>query len=521
MDNITVRTDRIVDNIVNFWNHLHFHPTDAVEDAWGKEILDRIAKDCAADYIRLYTMFEDLVVQQKDGTIIFCWEELDRRLDYMTQRNFRLLLCFNFMPPCLAQDSDSVSWLRSKNKRFCSSSPRDYRQWGKLCEALTSHVLERYGKNVVRSWRFQCWNEPDQIYWLGGKFFTENTSNIDQKRAEEYCRLFDYFENGVHRVDDQIPVGGPSVAVSDNFFKTFLKHCTSGVNHVSKRNGTRLDFVSVHAYSEYPYSGQINHDMVSPDNIVRRLNVLHKTMDECGCSAIPMIMDEWGGATKGFCGLEEDPIMLFRETEYFSAFYACLIDLLSKAKHLKLQQMMLCLSGQDYLTSEFDGRRTLFTLNGYPKAIYNGFLLAAKLGEKRLAFNIPPNCRGGIIPTRTADGKIVIMLYHFTADLNAVPSDWHFRLCCQGLRGKYRLRTYLIDRTHSNSYSTWAMLRCPEHPTIRERGMIHQAGKVLPLFGEELIDTNNEWSQEMILGHNSICLFELFPQSEHVECKEI
>ena len=112
-------------------------------------------------------------------------------------------------------------------------------------------------------------------------------------------------------------------------------------------------------------------------------------------------------------------------------------------------------------------------------------------------------------------------IYHFTADLNAVPSDWHFRLCCQGLRGKYRLRTYLIDRTHSNSYSTWAMLRCPEHPTIRERGMIHQAGKVLPLFGEELIDTNNEWSQEMILGHNSICLFELFPQSEHVECKEI
>lgn len=25
-----------------FWNHALFHPTDAIEDPWGKRILDRI-----------------------------------------------------------------------------------------------------------------------------------------------------------------------------------------------------------------------------------------------------------------------------------------------------------------------------------------------------------------------------------------------------------------------------------------------------------------------------------------------
>ena len=29
----------------NFWNNVHFHPTDAVEDLWGQEILNRWAAD--------------------------------------------------------------------------------------------------------------------------------------------------------------------------------------------------------------------------------------------------------------------------------------------------------------------------------------------------------------------------------------------------------------------------------------------------------------------------------------------
>ena len=28
----------------NFWNNALFHPTDAVEDPWGKRILDKIAE---------------------------------------------------------------------------------------------------------------------------------------------------------------------------------------------------------------------------------------------------------------------------------------------------------------------------------------------------------------------------------------------------------------------------------------------------------------------------------------------
>ena len=32
----------------NFWNAIHFHPTDAIEDAWGQRILNRVAEDKVA-----------------------------------------------------------------------------------------------------------------------------------------------------------------------------------------------------------------------------------------------------------------------------------------------------------------------------------------------------------------------------------------------------------------------------------------------------------------------------------------
>ena len=53
-----------------FWNHALFHPTDAVEDPWGKRILDRMSDDGAIKTIRIYTMFEDIVYLDENDQII-------------------------------------------------------------------------------------------------------------------------------------------------------------------------------------------------------------------------------------------------------------------------------------------------------------------------------------------------------------------------------------------------------------------------------------------------------------------
>ena len=39
----TVQLDGKGEQIHNFWNNIHFHPTDAIEDDWGRLILDQVS----------------------------------------------------------------------------------------------------------------------------------------------------------------------------------------------------------------------------------------------------------------------------------------------------------------------------------------------------------------------------------------------------------------------------------------------------------------------------------------------
>ena len=42
-------SEKVLKKQPNFWNHCLFHPTDAVEDPWGRKILDRLAEDRSID----------------------------------------------------------------------------------------------------------------------------------------------------------------------------------------------------------------------------------------------------------------------------------------------------------------------------------------------------------------------------------------------------------------------------------------------------------------------------------------
>ena len=80
-----MHTIRIHDTVVkkqeNFWNNIHFHPTDAIEDEWGQKILNEVAKDKVADTVRMYAMLEDIVEMDENVTIHYDFTENDVRMD--------------------------------------------------------------------------------------------------------------------------------------------------------------------------------------------------------------------------------------------------------------------------------------------------------------------------------------------------------------------------------------------------------------------------------------------------------
>ena len=72
-------TDKIIKKQQNFWNHALFHPTDAIEDAWGKRLLDRFAADCAVRTVRIYAMLEDIVYLDENGKLQYDFRVSDLR----------------------------------------------------------------------------------------------------------------------------------------------------------------------------------------------------------------------------------------------------------------------------------------------------------------------------------------------------------------------------------------------------------------------------------------------------------
>ena len=88
----------------NFWNNCLFHPTDAVEDDWGRRILDQMAEDKAIQTVRIYTMFEDIVSLDENGNLRYDFTENDVRLDYLLEKGYDLLLAYGAMPDCIARD---------------------------------------------------------------------------------------------------------------------------------------------------------------------------------------------------------------------------------------------------------------------------------------------------------------------------------------------------------------------------------------------------------------------------------
>lgn len=245
---------------------------------------------------------------------------------------------------------------------------------------------------------------------------------------------------------------------------------------------------------------------------MRRLRTLRGILNENGLAETPMILDEWGISGGGFLGIDREPRHIFRENEYYSAFYVRLIDRIIHAPELKLEKMMICLSGQDHVKKDFDGYRTFFTAGGYKKPVYNGYALAARLGS-RLLYSEPEDSAASavVIPTAGEDGSVRVLCANFEDDYYRTIDNLPVVLRLEGMSGSYRLRHWRIDRTCSNSYSKWAALGCPQQPSMLERDMIRSAGELSQYLPERTVSADGVFELELVLTQNAVSLLEFIP----------
>ncbi len=439
----------------NFWNHAHFHPTDAIEDAWGKKLLDKYSSDKACKMIRFYTMFEDIVYLGDDGELLYDFRINDLRIDYLVEKGFDILLTFCYIPDAIASYPMSRylenGKIRYKNKAINLSTPTSYEKWEEICREYTKHVTERYGEETVSKWFFQCYNEPDcPSFFLGedynfdiceyADFFDGFSKEREKERGNIYSKLYEGFQRGIKSVCKNYQVGGCALAGHLPFFEQWLDFV--------KENKLPLDFISIHTYGTGPKplnEGRSNLDVMSTINVY---DSRFKIIKEKGLENIPLIVDEWGAATEGVSSIEKCPKLIFRENEIYSSYFVKLIF-----EHIrrgnKLRRLLICLSGQDRQKFDFSGNRTFLTKNFINKPIYNAYILSGRLGENLLSFE-SDNENLAMIPTKLDNGDYSILFtyakQHFEEDLEDKVEGFNFD---ENIAGK-RVTVWAIDRENTN-----------------------------------------------------------------------
>jgi xylan 1,4-beta-xylosidase len=224
-------------------------------------------------YIRFHAIFHDVLgtVRIEDGKTVYNWSKIDQLYDDLLARRVRPFVELGFTPKALATSENSIFYWNGN-----TSHPKP-EGWNGLIDAFIRHIEERYGKDEVRTWFFEVWNEPNLSgFWEGA----------DQKA---YFELYDLTAKTIKSIDPALRVGGPSTAGAA-WVPEFLAHV--------KQSGAAVDFVTTHTYGvQGGFLDEQGKDDTkldpSPDAIVGDVRHVREQISASPFPGLPLYFTEW------------------------------------------------------------------------------------------------------------------------------------------------------------------------------------------------------------------------------------
>lgn len=512
---LQLNANDIISSFDPFWANMKFHPTEYLSTEWGKELISLLEDSGAAQqYVRLYNQPEDAVVGEVDGIIQYNWNHFNERAELLLKHGMKPMVSFFAMPREIAAFPDVGRERPFLNGKFLNySPPKDYKLWQELCSDFTRHVLQKFGEKEVSQWYLTGWNEPD----LSSFWYKED--------IQEYFKLYDHFAAGVKSVSEVVRIGGPALSSTKTYknpelFRAFLKHITSGENTATGNIGSPIDFFAIHTYGGSGAAGSIKYDHPSVDYIIEQQMQLANIRNEFPALAkTPFFVAEWGVSSGGSKSMEEEPMAEVRNTQYAPAFLAALVIKLMALKNSKedpiIEGIMLCLSGYEKEgTRDFEGRRTLHTLNGFHKPLLNGYKLLAKLGEDLIfAGTDPENPEISLLTSMKGKERLSVLVTNYQAssiENDGQMANVHLEILSPWPQGaEIEVKHWRIDETHSNGYTAFQKLGSPIKPSAYQRQKIEDRMKLAMLKDPEQLKMDKKFNLEFSLPCNGISLIEI------------
>jgi xylan 1,4-beta-xylosidase len=430
-----------------------------------------VREELGARMVRAHAIFHDslAVYREIDGRPVLDFERVDAALERLLETGLRPVVELSFMPHDLAADPERTVF----DYRGIISPPRDLGRWSDLVAGFTRHVIERFGRDEVRAWAFEVWNEPNlRVFWSGDE--------------AAYFDLYDASVRAVRSVDPTLRVGGPATAAV-GWVDDLLAHSLDA--------DVPLDFVSTHTYGLPPLD-------------------LRPITARFGRPDLPLWWTEWGVSPKHGAPIND------------SAWAAPLVCRGMRSAAGRLDSLAYWVASDHFVELGeperlFHGGFGLLTIGNLRKPRFWAIRILELLGERELATTVDGDGAGGLIEvwaTRDGDGRVAIALWNGTIDQSKADGDALLdrtvRLSVGGLKpGGIRVRHRRVDASHSNIAAHWDGGDWPDDHAWRR---LRAADELEDLEPERVVHPSADGSLELEfeLPMPSVSFIELMPASE-------
>ncbi|MDN4068208.1 helix-turn-helix domain-containing protein [Paenibacillus sp. FSL R5-0407] len=468
-----------------------------------QEALRITQQEIGFEYIKMHGLLDDdLMVYHEDsaGRPSYNFQLIDKAFDFLLSVGLRPLVQFSFMPAKLASESSKTVFYSEMN----TSPPKDMNKWNKLIEALTIHLINRYGIAEVRNWLFCVWNEPSSSNLLFGF-----------KRDETFFSLYKNTYQTVKSIDPSLLFGGPAAFSTYNKNEDWLFSFLD----FSRDHECLPDFITIHYYDidlmthddKLSMDKQLNLSPVT-DSFKQFIDRLQFRLQEVHLADLPVYLTEWNSTVS-----HKD---LMSDTCFKSSYVIKNItenyDRLDSFGYWLLTD----LHEENRLPSQlFHGGLGLFTWNNIKKPAYYSFYFLNRLGNELVD-------RGdGYFITRQDDCyQILLYNYHHYDDVYSkgisisissreryshFPSKTRreFRFDLGPLSGDFQIKHSFVNRSYGSAYDNALSIIQTDEATSSDIDYLKQIS--IPRIEKELVTSSDALTVQATLEPFEIRLIEV------------
>ena len=381
-----------------------------------------VHRELGTQSVRAHAILHDTlgVYRSDDDDPTHDFSNVDRIVDLVVATGLRPVIELSFMPADLASDATATVFAYAG----IISPPRDEERWASLVRDLARHLEERYGRDEVRRWEFEVWNEPNlQLFWTAAE--------------SDYFRLYEVTARALKSVDERFLVGGPATSAAA-WVDDLLAYCAE--------QDVPIDFISTHTYGVAPLD-------------LRPITAAY------GRPGLPLLWTEWGVSSTHAAPIND------------SVWAAPLVARGMRSAAGRVDALAYWVASDHFVElgeapSLFHGGFGLLTIGNLRKPRFWAIAILERLGEMELRCAIDGDGAGSLVEawaSRDPDGRVAIAAWNGTVDQTTMAGDTvldrFVTLTVDGLgSGISEVRHYRVDADHSNIVRTWEGLGRPDWP---------------------------------------------------------